>query len=141
MEEYVPDALGERRAAGLAGEKNAATARAEAVGKASGLHGFPGGLSPFEREERADHRYIWTRRNGSLPVLRELRFARSTSSCWSLRTYAFCGVSSTSSRAPVVTASIASRVSSSASSSGPRRSSNTLVSALAICEVELLRAT
>ena len=62
------------------------------------------------------------------------------SSCWSFRTYAFCGESSISSDAPAVTCSIASRASASAWSSGPRRSSTTEASALAICVDEFERA-
>ena len=48
VEEHVADALGERSSAGFPSEKDVAPAGAEALGEATGLHGFSGCLAALE---------------------------------------------------------------------------------------------
>src|SRR5712692_776771 len=140
MEDDLADPLACGGPAGLAREDDLAATLDERIVEGLRLDRLARSFPALERQEDASHRYICTRRTGSWPVERDDRLARSASSCCSRRTYAFCGASSTSSVLPCVTASIASRASSSAWSSGPRRMSITLASALAIWLKELLRA-
>src|SRR5207249_1539032 len=58
-----------------------ASALRERFGQTRGLKRLAQTLAALERKEDACHLKIWTRRKGSCPLLRELRFARSTSSC------------------------------------------------------------
>src|SRR5688572_115838 len=141
VQKDVTDSLAGRGPSGFTREHHIAAALGQGLREATCLKRLPGSLAPLKgQEEPAFHRYICTRRTGSWPVERDDRLARSASSCCRRRTYAFCGASSISSLCPPATASIASRASSSAWSSGPRRRSMTLARALAIWLDELLRA-
>src|SRR5919201_997219 len=102
VQDDLTDALPGGRTAGLAGVHNRPPAGFQRFGETGRLQRFAETFTALERKEDPGHLKIWTRRNGSCPVLRELRFARSTSSCCSLRTYAFCGESSTSFSAPLL---------------------------------------
>jgi len=77
----LADPLAGGRASGLARLYDGASALRECFGQTRGLKRLAQTLAALERKEDACHLKIWTRRKGSCPLLRELRFARSTSSC------------------------------------------------------------